>query len=102
MASIGNDANVLKYKLAVADLRKVDDPLGLAHMVRHLGDAYYYADDGHWPNLATLKPFRSTADMKTDGRLTSRTPFEVSRSLRMRLAQPRRRNFCGRKRTIFI
>ena len=43
MASIGNYAYLLKCKLAVASLRKVDDPLRLAHAVRHLGDAYYYA-----------------------------------------------------------
>lgn len=43
MASIGNYANVLKRKFAVARLRKVDDPFRLAHSVRHLGDAYYYA-----------------------------------------------------------
>ena len=43
MASIGNYAYVLKCKLAVAGLRRVDAPLRLAHAVRHLGDAYYYA-----------------------------------------------------------
>lgn len=43
MASIGNYAYVLKCKLAVAKSRKADDPLRLAHAVRHLGDAYYYA-----------------------------------------------------------
>ena len=43
MATIGNEAYILKCKLAVADVRKVDDPLRLAHTVRHLGDAYYYA-----------------------------------------------------------
>src|SRR2546429_9483336 len=43
MATIGNYAYVLKCTLAVASLRKVDDPLRLAHTVRHLGDAYYYA-----------------------------------------------------------
>ena len=46
MATIGNYAYVLKCRLAVASLRKVDDPLRLAHTVRHLGDAYYYA--GRW------------------------------------------------------
>ena len=46
MATIGNYAYVLKCRLAVASLRKVDDPLRLAHTVRHLGDAYYYA--GKW------------------------------------------------------
>ena len=46
MATIGNYAYVLKCRLAVASLRKVDDPLKLAHTVRHLGDAYYYA--GRW------------------------------------------------------
>ena len=43
MASIGNYAYILKCKLAVTSLRKVDEPLRLAHAVRHLGDAYYYA-----------------------------------------------------------
>jgi len=43
MATIGNYAYVLKCKIAVAGLRKVDDPLRFAHAVRHLGDAYYYA-----------------------------------------------------------
>jgi hypothetical protein len=43
MPSVGNYAYVLKCKLTVASLRKVDDPLKLAHAVRHLGDAYYYA-----------------------------------------------------------
>ena len=46
MATIGNQAYLLKYKLAVASLRKGDDPLRLAHAVRHLGDAYCYAK--HW------------------------------------------------------
>lgn len=46
MATIGNDAYVLRCRLAVAGLRKIDDPLRLAHAVRHLGDAYYYA--GRW------------------------------------------------------
>src|SRR5947207_9468868 len=40
---IGSHAYVLKRKLAVANLRKVGDALRLAHAVRHLGDAYYYA-----------------------------------------------------------
>ena len=43
MATIGNYAYVLKCRLAVASLRKAHDPLRLAHAVRHLGDAYYYA-----------------------------------------------------------
>src|SRR5262245_58659770 len=43
MVSIGNTGYLLKCKLAVASARKVDDPLILAHAVRHLGDAYYYA-----------------------------------------------------------
>src|SRR5262245_8410332 len=33
-------AEVIKYRLAVAHLRRGDDPLKLAHAVRHLGDAY--------------------------------------------------------------
>jgi tetratricopeptide (TPR) repeat protein len=43
MARIGSYASVITYKLAVAKARRVDDPLRLAHTVRHLGDAYYYA-----------------------------------------------------------
>ena len=46
MATIGNWAYVLKSKLAVASARRGEDPLKLAHRVRHLGDAYYYA--GRW------------------------------------------------------
>ena len=46
MASIGNWAYVLKSKLGVASARRGDDALKLAHRVRHLGDAYYYA--GRW------------------------------------------------------
>lgn len=42
-AGMGNSANILKYQLAVADARRGDDSLKLAHRVRHLGDAYYYA-----------------------------------------------------------
>ena len=40
---MGNSANILKYQLAVASARRGDDSLKLAHRVRHLGDAYYYA-----------------------------------------------------------
>lgn len=43
MATIGNWAYVLKSRLAVASARRGEDPLRLAHRVRHLGDAYYYA-----------------------------------------------------------
>jgi len=46
MASIGNWAYVLKSKLGVANARRGQDALRLAHRVRHLGDAYYYA--GRW------------------------------------------------------
>jgi tetratricopeptide (TPR) repeat protein len=43
MARIGNWAYVFWSKLAVASARRGDEPLRLAHRVRHLGDAYYYA-----------------------------------------------------------
>jgi len=46
MASIGNWAYILKCRLGVASARQGDDPLRLAHRIRHLGDAYYYA--GRW------------------------------------------------------
>jgi tetratricopeptide (TPR) repeat protein len=43
MASIGSWAYMLTAKLAVVRARTGDDPLRLAHRVRHLGDAYSYA-----------------------------------------------------------
>jgi tetratricopeptide (TPR) repeat protein len=43
MATLGNYAYVFTCKLAVAGARTGTDPLRLAHRVRHLGDAYYYA-----------------------------------------------------------
>ena len=43
--TLRNEANILKYKLAVDEQRKSGDALKLAHAVRHLGDAYYYG--GH-------------------------------------------------------
>jgi tetratricopeptide (TPR) repeat protein len=43
MESTGAYANILKRKLAVAGVRKDEEPLRFAHAVRHLGDAYYYA-----------------------------------------------------------
>jgi tetratricopeptide (TPR) repeat protein len=46
MATIGNVAYMLRYKLAVAMARRGGVQLRLAHRVRHLGDAYYYA--GRW------------------------------------------------------
>jgi len=46
MATIGNWAYVLKSMLGVANARRGKDAQKLAHRVRHLGDAYYYA--GRW------------------------------------------------------
>jgi tetratricopeptide (TPR) repeat protein len=43
MARIGSWAYMLTSKLGVASARTGDDPLRLAHRVRHLGDAYYYS-----------------------------------------------------------
>ena len=43
MASLGSWGYVLAARLGVAGARAGDDPLRLAHRVRHLGDAYYYA-----------------------------------------------------------
>lgn len=43
--STGHDAQILKYKLSVAGLRQIDEPLRLAHQVRHLGDAYRRAGE---------------------------------------------------------
>ena len=46
MASIGNYAYILKCRLAVGRSRNANEPLRLAHAVRHLGDAYHYAGRG--------------------------------------------------------
>lgn len=43
MASIGNWAYVLTTRLGVVSARRGNDPLRLAHRIRHLGDAYHYA-----------------------------------------------------------
>jgi len=43
MTTVGSWGYVLRCKLAVAIARQGDDPLLLAHRIRHLGDAYYYA-----------------------------------------------------------
>ena len=43
VASIGNWAYVLTTRLAAVSARRGDDPLRLAHRMRHLGDAYQYA-----------------------------------------------------------
>lgn len=45
MSTNGHDAQILKYKLSVAGLRQIDEPLRLAHQVRHLGDAYRRAGE---------------------------------------------------------
>ena len=44
-ALLRNEANIGKYQLAVAELRNSADRLKLAHAVRHLGDAHYYAGE---------------------------------------------------------
>ena len=46
MTNLGDDARILKYRIAVAACRK-GDPLRLAHTVRHLGDAYRQARQDH-------------------------------------------------------
>src|SRR2546430_7745673 len=79
MATIGNWAYVLKCKLAVASARRREDPLKLAHTIRHLGDAYYYAGRWAWPNLATLKPCRYIDATSAHPSSTSRTPFAALR-----------------------
>src|SRR6187401_1796963 len=43
MATTEDHARVIRYRLAVAACRKGDDRLGLAHALRHLGDAYHAA-----------------------------------------------------------
>jgi tetratricopeptide (TPR) repeat protein len=43
LSTVGNWAYVLSCRVAVAGARRGHDPLKLAHKIRHLGDAYYYA-----------------------------------------------------------
>lgn len=101
MAGIGNHGYILKCQLAVASARKVDDPLRLAHAVRHLGDAYYYARRTGPADACYVEALRFIAATKKRGPLTSPTPFEVSRYSRMKLTHPKSHNFCGGKRMIF-
>lgn len=43
MRGLDHEASILRRQRAVADLQTAGDPLRLAHAIRHLGDAYYYA-----------------------------------------------------------
>ena len=68
MAASGNQAQVLKYKLAVSGLREANDPLRLAHAVRHLGDAYRHAgqtSESEACYVEALSIYRSRDDRKT-------------------------------------
>lgn len=71
-----NVANILKYKLAVRGLRNSGDALKLAHAIRHLGDAYYYAgqmDMAEPCYVEALAIYRS----RNDGR-----PLDVANAIR--------------------
>ena len=76
MASIGNWAYVFGSKMAVASARRGDDPLKLAHRVRHLGDAYYYA--GQW---ASAEPCYVEA-LSIYRRHERRRPLDLANALR--------------------
>jgi len=68
MTTLGNQAHVLKYKLAVAGVRKANDPLRLAHTVRHLGDAYRHAgqtSESEACYVEALSIYRSRDDRNT-------------------------------------
>jgi tetratricopeptide (TPR) repeat protein len=45
ISKLRHQTQILKYKMAVAGLRQVEEPLKLAHAVRHLGDSYRRAGD---------------------------------------------------------
>jgi tetratricopeptide (TPR) repeat protein len=65
---LGNEANILKYRLAVAGLRNSGDSLRLAHAVRHLGDAYYYAGQRELAEpcyVEALSIYRSRTDRRS-------------------------------------
>ena len=71
-----NEANILKYKLAVAGLRNSSEPLRLAHAVRHLGDAYYYGGQGELAEpfyVEALSIYRSRDD---------RRPLDLANAIR--------------------
>jgi len=68
MTTLGNQEHVLKYKVAVAGLRKANDPLRLAHAVRHLGDAYRHAgqtSEAEACYVEALSIYRSRDDRNT-------------------------------------
>jgi tetratricopeptide (TPR) repeat protein len=67
MESTGTNANILKRKLAVAGVRKDEEPLKFAHAVRHLGDAYCYAKqfaDAEPCYVEALSIYRNNEDTK--------------------------------------
>src|SRR5213594_1629470 len=76
MATIGNGAYGLKCKLAVASARRREDPLKLAHTIRHLGDAYYYA--GRW---ALAEPCYVEA-LSIYRRHENRQPLDLANAIR--------------------
>jgi len=68
MTTLGNQEHVLKYKVAVAGLRKANDPLRLALAVRHLGDAYRHAgqtSEAEACYVEALSIYRSRDDRNT-------------------------------------
>src|SRR2546430_11118429 len=83
MATIGNWAYVLKCKLAVASARRREDPLKLAHTIRHLGDAYYYA--GRWA-LAEPRSEEHTSELQSQSNLVCRLLLEKKKHAQYRIS----------------
>ena len=76
MSRAGDLASIVKYKAAVGALRKADDPLRLAHAVRHLGDAYYRTGQASLAEpcyLEALSIYRSNED---------RAPLDLANAIR--------------------
>jgi tetratricopeptide (TPR) repeat protein len=76
MPTIGNRAYILRWKLAVAALRNGHDRLRLAHSVRHLGGAYYYAGRAKLAEhcyIEALSIYRTRGDVR---------PLDLANALR--------------------
>jgi hypothetical protein len=96
-----NTAATEHYTEAVAILRNGPDPLRLAHTVRHLADVLRNIGSLEEARPTTRMHFTSIANTMKRLRLTWPTPFGDLRCSAVRLANPRQRSLCGRKRELY-
>jgi hypothetical protein len=86
----------LCYEEAVVLFRETDEPLVLAHTIRHLGTSILSRDAQIWLSLATTRHLDSIGVMRTNRRWIWRTPFAVSRFF-----AGNKRKCCGKRCEVF-